>query len=100
MGRVRVTPLAQQDLEDIWYFIAQDDPAAADRMLTMLAEKLQLLADNPLLGPARSDIAAELRYHPVGSHLVLYRVISGGIEAVRIVHGARNLLDLIGENSP
>jgi toxin ParE1/3/4 len=94
MGRIQRTPRADQDLEDLWFFIAQDDPAAADRWLDTLEEKIGLLADNPLMGPARPDIARELRYHPVGNHLLLYRVIQGGIEIVRVVHGARDLLNL------
>jgi toxin ParE1/3/4 len=93
MGRIQRTPRADQDLEELWFFIAQDDPAAADRWLDTLEAKIGLLADNPLMGPARPDIARELRYHPVGNHLLLYRVIQGGIEIVRVVHGARDLLD-------
>jgi toxin ParE1/3/4 len=93
MGRIQRTPRADQDLEELWFFIAQDDPAAADRWLDTLEEKIGLLADNPLMGPARPDIARELRYHPVGNQLLLYRVIQGGIEIVRVVHGARDLLD-------
>lgn len=46
------------------------------------------------MGPSRPDIARELRYNPVGNHLVLYRVIQDGIEVVRVVRGARHLLDL------
>jgi toxin ParE1/3/4 len=93
MGRIQRTPRADQDLEELWFFIAQDDPIAADRWLDTLEEKIGLLADHPLMGPARPDIARELRYHPVGNHLLLYRVIQGGIEIVRVVHGARDLLD-------
>jgi toxin ParE1/3/4 len=37
----------------------------------------------------------ELRYHPVGNYLLLYRVIADGIELVRVVHGARDLNNLI-----
>ena len=95
MGRIQRTPRADLDLEEIWYFIAQDDPVAADRWLDTLEEKIALLADNPLMGPSRPDIARELRYHPVGNHLILYRVIPDGIEIVRVVHGARHLLDLL-----
>jgi len=94
MPRIRITPLAERDLEDLWFFIAQDDPAAADRLLDLLEEKYKVLADNPHMGPARPDIAKELRYHPVGSYLLLYRIISGGIELVRVVHGARDLPSL------
>ena len=75
--------------------MAQDDPVAADRWLDTLEEKLGLLADNPLMGAARPDIAPELRYYPVGNSLLLYRLVSGGIEVVRVVHGARDLLNLV-----
>ena len=95
MGRIQRTPRADLDLEEIWLFIAQDDPAAADRWLDTLEERIALLADNPLMGPARPDIARDLRYQPVGNHLLLYRVIRDGIEIVRVVHGARQLLDLL-----
>jgi toxin ParE1/3/4 len=94
MSRIRITPLAEQDLVEIWYFIAQDDLAAADRLVDLLEEKYKLLADSPHMGPTRPDIAKELRYHPVGTYLLLYRVISGGIELVRVVHGARDLRHL------
>ena len=94
MGRIRRTPRAGRDLEEIWFFVAQDDPAAADRWLDTLEEKLSLIADNPLMGTARPDIAPELRYHPVGRYLLLYRIVSGGIEVVRVVHGTRDLLNL------
>jgi hypothetical protein len=32
MSRIRITPLAAQDLAEIWYSIAQDDPVSADRL--------------------------------------------------------------------
>lgn len=91
MPRVRRTPLAAKDLEEIWFFVAQDDPAAADRLLDTFDERIGLLADNPHMGPTRPDIAKDLRHHPVGNYLLLYRIIDGGIELVRVVHGARDL---------
>ena len=95
MGRIRRTPRAGRDLEEIWFFVAQDDPVAADRWLDTLEEKLGLIADNPLMGATRPDIAPELRYYPVGHYLLLYRLVAGGIEVVRVVHGARDLLNLV-----
>jgi plasmid stabilization system protein ParE len=56
MSRIRITPLAEQDLVEIWYFIAQDDPVAADRLLDLLEEQYELLADNPHMGPAQPDM--------------------------------------------
>ena len=95
MGRIRRTPRAGRDLEEIWFFVAQDDPVAADRWLDTVEEKLGLIAGNPLMGVARPDIAPELRYYPVGHYLLLYRLVAGGIEVVRVVHGARDLLNLV-----
>ena len=66
MSRIRIAPLGDQDLLEIWHFIAQDNPVAADRLLDLLEEKCKLLAGNPHMGPARPDIAKELRYHPAG----------------------------------
>jgi toxin ParE1/3/4 len=70
------------------------NPGAADRLLDEIEEKLSLLADNPQLGPARSDIAEDCRYVPVGNYLILYRIIPAGIEVVRVVQGSRRLENL------
>lgn len=85
------TAQAEEDLIDIWLYIAQDNPDAADRLLDTFEQKGLLLADNPELGQARPDIAEDFRYLPVGRYLMLYRVIPGGIELVRVVQGMRQL---------
>ena len=94
ISRVKRTPRAEQDLEDIWFFVAQDNPDAADRLLDRIEQSTKLLADNPHIGPARPDVAPELHYHPVGNYLLLYRIIKNGIEVVRVVHGARDWVSL------
>ena len=94
MAVVQRTAQTEEDLIDIWVYIAQDNPSAADRLLDDLDTKCLLLAENPRLGPSRPDIAPELRYFPVGNYLILYREIAQGIEVVRVTHGARRLTDL------
>lgn len=94
MPVIKRTAQAEEDLIDIWIYIAQDNPAAADRLLDKIDGKIILLAEQPALGPAREDIAPELRYFPIGNYLILYRIITDGIEVVRIVQGARNLKSL------
>jgi toxin ParE1/3/4 len=86
-----LTAKAEEDLLDIWLYIATENPDAADHMLDSINVKFQLLAENPELGPARPDIAPELRYFPVGNYLILYRLAPKAIEIVRVVHGMRNL---------
>jgi toxin ParE1/3/4 len=88
------TRIAEEDLIEIWIYIASDNPAAADKLLDQIDTKCQMLAENPKLGQARPDIASELRYFPVGRYLILYREIQECIEVVRIIHGARYLPDI------
>ena len=94
MAIFQKTSQAEEDLIDTWLYIAQDNPAAADILLDTFEEKGQLLAENPELGQARTDIAEDFRYLPVGRYLMLYQVMHGGIELVRMVHGMRLLSSL------
>ncbi len=98
MPTIQRTAQAEEDLIDIWLYIAQDDVRAADRLLDEIEEKLLLLGDQSSLGPARPDIAPGLRYFPVRRYLILYREITtGGIEIVRVVHGARDVPTLMAD---
>ena len=89
------TARCEEDLIEIWIYIAQDDAAAADRVLDEIEGKFSVLLDHPRLGPSRPDIAPDLRYLPVGSYLILYREIPDGVEIVRVVHGARRLSSIL-----
>ena len=95
MAKFKLTPTAEQDLQEIWLYIAQDKPTAADKLLDRIEAQCELLANHSQLGPAREDIAKSLRYHPLANYLILYRVIPQGVEIVRVAHGARNILDLL-----
>jgi len=95
MARFTRRAQAEEDLIDIWSYIAEDSPQAADRLLDKIDEACARLADHPRLGPARPDLAEALRHFVVGRYLILYREIAGRVEIVRVLHGARHLPDLI-----
>lgn len=82
---------AEEDLIKIWLHIAQDNPAAADKMLRHIDEKSVLLAAKPKLGRALPELREGMRRWPIGQYLILYREIAGGVEIVRVVHGKRDL---------
>jgi len=86
---------AEEDLIDIWLSIARDNTKAADSLLDRIDDVCASLAAFPELGPARPDLAPELRTMPVGRYLILYRILSETVEIVRVVHGARHLPDLL-----
>lgn len=93
--RLRRTAQAEEDLIDIWAYIARDNLSAANRLLDLLDNKSRALARNPQMGMAREDIAAGVRHFPVGRYLILYRALADGVEVVRYIHGMRRLRDLI-----
>jgi toxin ParE1/3/4 len=50
MPRIVHRPLALQDLDDIWEYIAQDNSQAADQLIDKIEEKCRLLAEFPKIG--------------------------------------------------
>jgi toxin ParE1/3/4 len=95
VNRLVVTPRAAADLEDIGDHIALDSPAAAARTIDHLEEVSILLSEHPRIGISRDDIAKGVRVFPVGNYLILFRTLADGVEVVRYVHGARQLLGLV-----
>jgi toxin ParE1/3/4 len=89
MPRIVVAPLAQADIDEIWDYIARDSLANADRFVDQIVQRFALLADNPRLGSRRDDLRPGLRRFGYRGYLIYYRIVRGGIEVVRVVHGAR-----------
>lgn len=60
----------------------------ADRYHRKLAESFRFLAENPLAAPERKELTPAVRAHPVGVHLVIYRLElqSDRLLIVRIRH--------------
>ena len=72
-------------------YIAQDNPGAADRLLNRFDRMFHQLVEHPQMGKSVDELAANLRFIPVGSYLIFYRPIPDGIEIVRLLHGARDI---------
>ncbi|QDC00067.1 type II toxin-antitoxin system RelE/ParE family toxin [Mesorhizobium sp. 8] len=93
--KVRHSALAEDDLIEIWLYVATENPDAADRLLDRFERRIRLLATQPLSGVARDDLGREIRQVVVGNYLLLYRVEGDDILIPRVLHGRR---DLAAEN--
>ncbi|MEQ8465706.1 type II toxin-antitoxin system RelE/ParE family toxin [Coleofasciculus sp. E1-EBD-02] len=91
MSRLKLSDQAAQDIEDIWNYIAQENPQAADNILDKLRERFFLLTKFPELGRVRPDLAPSVRGFPVGNYIIFYRSLEQGIEIVRVLRGSRDL---------
>ncbi len=84
-------PEAQNDLDEIWWFIAQDSPDNADKFLDRIQDSCLTLADFPKMGVSRNEIKNSLRSQPIGNYLIFYFPIEDGIDIIRIIHGSRDI---------
>ena len=88
------TSQAERDLVAIWSFVGERSPEAADRLLDMIDEKCNVIAQTPGMGRSREELGPGLRTFPVGSYIIFHRPIEDGIEVVRVLHGARDIAGL------
>lgn len=91
MNQFRTSDKAEDDLRDIWLFVARNDPDAADRLVAEITRRFPTLAQFPEIGRRRDELLPDARSLSVGRYLIFYRLIDDGIEIIRVVHGARNL---------
>jgi len=97
LSRITQTARAEQDLEEIWFYIAVDNVGAADALLDEFDNSCRLLATQPKMGRAREELASGLRSFPVRRYVVFYRPLVDGIEVVRVLHGARDVTEIAEE---
>jgi toxin ParE1/3/4 len=85
------TSRAEDDLIEIWLYVAHDNPAAADRLLDRIEARCQQLSALPFSGMARDDLQPEARHLVIGNHLIFYRVAKEEIVVLRVLDGRRNI---------
>lgn len=88
---IRRSSHAEDDLIAIWFYVARESEAAADRLLDRLEDRWQQLAAFPFSGAARDDIGADIRHMVVGEYLTFYRVSTDAVEILRVLHGRRSI---------
>ena len=89
MANLVISPEAEQDLIDIWLYIAEDQPINADRFLERIEQTAQKLAEFKTLGTDRLDLIPNLKSFPV--YVLYYRPNEDGIELVRGLRGSRDV---------
>ncbi|MEO0530937.1 MAG: type II toxin-antitoxin system RelE/ParE family toxin [Planctomycetota bacterium] len=97
MGTVTKRPAVDDDLDGISGHIQQSSPDAAHRFLNAAQQAFDLLASQPLAGQAFPHPKhPELRVWSLGgrfrNYAVFYVPTPDGVEIVRVLHGARDLL--------
>jgi toxin ParE1/3/4 len=90
----RLAPRAETDLEDIWYYVAQESGSieTANRLIDTLTNRFSMLAGFPYVGRARDDdFCLGCRSVAVGEYVIVYCVEYEEVLILRVVHGRRDL---------
>lgn len=103
-ARVLRREAAKRDLTDQWIWYAENaDFEIADRFLAEVESTLRLLSNQPGSGvaiPVRKAELQGIRRFPVSDGferiLLFYFPIENGIDLVRVIHGNRDLMRLLG----
>lgn len=89
---------AEHDLEDICDYIADNNETAAEKIFAVLRKDCINLGANPMAFPEKRELQTGLRMRPSGRYLIFYKYDGTDVDIVRILHGARDLLQIFHED--
>ena len=95
---VRLLPQAEEDFLEIIHYIAEDKPSAAEKMADRFEKAFLSLSENPMAGRTTRDNRLKLlqyRVLIVESYLVFYRIKNRIVYVFRILHGARDYINIL-----
>jgi toxin ParE1/3/4 len=79
----RLSPLAERDLDEIWFYVAEDaTPTTADRVIDDIIDRFDLLAEQPGMG-----------------RVIYYRQEDADVLIARVLHGRRDQIAAWSESS-
>jgi toxin ParE1/3/4 len=88
----RLSPEAEAELKEIWWYIAQESGNAdvARTVIASVTERFHLLATHPRIGRARDNLLPGLRSFTVGNYVILCKIEGEEVVILHIVHGRRD----------
>ncbi|HEY7301514.1 MAG TPA: type II toxin-antitoxin system RelE/ParE family toxin [Xanthobacteraceae bacterium] len=89
--KIFVSRTAAADLVQIYSYLAQRNPNAAERLAHRIDRKFGELSRFPFIGRERSSLGPGLRSTVIGTHVIFYTVQSDLITIVRVIDGRRDI---------
>jgi toxin ParE1/3/4 len=103
LARLIIARCVENELWEIWEFIARDNQDAATRVIAAARETFRVLAENPGMGTRRHFRNRRLRdvrsWQVSGfeNYIIFYRGVADGIEVIHVYHRARDIDSLFDE---
>ncbi len=93
--RVEFSAYVESDLDEIAAYIAADNPVRAVRFIDEIDAFFARIGENPRQYQLRPDIRPDMRLAVHGHYVILFRIRADCVSVERVVHGARNLVNLL-----
>jgi len=92
-ARYVLAPEAALDLVQIWLYIRNNASLlTANRVESVIREKIAYLARRPSAGHWRKDLTDEsVKFFPIYSYLIVYRPETKPLQVVAFLHGRRDV---------
>lgn len=96
-GRYLLAPEAATDLVQIWRYIKkQSSMEMADRVESVILDRIRFLAENPGAGHRRKNLTEQpVKFFPIYSYLIVYRPDTKPLQIVSILHGRRDVQQIL-----
>ena len=101
--RILRSPQVEQDIIDIYSYIHERSPQAAERVFDAIEESIKALAKMPGVGRLWNSTDPRLQamrvttVTPYRNYLIFFRPQARTIEIHRVVHGARELQRIVDD---
>ncbi|WP_413726400.1 type II toxin-antitoxin system RelE/ParE family toxin [Sodalis sp. RH16] len=92
--KLRISPLAGQDVAAIGDYIAQDNPARAFSFTHELLEQCKLIGENPWIYRERPELGKRRRCCTYGRYVLVYDTRNDEVLIERVLHGSRDIGNL------
>lgn len=90
MSNFALSQRAEEDIESILNYIAEDDPRAVLAFYKDLERVFRRLARHPKVGRERNEIAQGIRSIPIGRYLIFFE-LEKPVHIIRVLHAAMDL---------
>ncbi len=95
--RIVYAPIAVDDMDEAFSYIAKDNISAAEALLKRIDEGVTKLADFPAMGSVLSEeeytlVAQGYRFVVIHPYLLFYRIVKDTVVIHRTLHGRRDYL--------
>lgn len=95
MNKLRINPIAKQDLIEIKEYIVResDNPTSANGVVSRIVESYEKLKEFSMLGgllSSKIDIPTDYRYLISGNYIMFYKADKKYVSIYRILHVSRD----------